>query len=195
MHQVLLLWESQYLATHLIGSGARIFWQQSRAEFHLFCKCLFECLILTFFSQNNTHNLLLINFQTLCVLNYCSTSWLSFSIIFISVVFSLVKLLPFQLLLSFNWDFIVLYSKFSVKFPHSPILHYTFSSWREKTMTKTINRKTCFYNSMGLCGNFTKCSRSDLLLASLPFLKCCWSGMTALGKIDQCYWNCTIWLL
>ena len=25
VHQVLLLWESQYLATHLIGSGARIF--------------------------------------------------------------------------------------------------------------------------------------------------------------------------
>ena len=26
-----------------------------------------------------------------------------------------------------------------VKFPHSPILHYTFSSWTEKTMTKTIH--------------------------------------------------------
>ena len=50
VHQVLLLWESQYLATHLIGSGARIFWQQNRAEFHLFCKCLFESLILIFFS-------------------------------------------------------------------------------------------------------------------------------------------------
>ena len=24
---------------------------------------------------------------------------------------------------------------FSSKFPHSPILHYAFSSWREKTMT------------------------------------------------------------
>ena len=26
-----------------------------------------------------------------------------------------------------------------VKFPHSPILHYAFSSWAEKTMTKTIH--------------------------------------------------------
>ena len=26
-----------------------------------------------------------------------------------------------------------------VKFPHSPILHYAFSSWTEKTMTKTIH--------------------------------------------------------
>ena len=26
-----------------------------------------------------------------------------------------------------------------VKFPHSPILHYAFSSWIEKTMTKTID--------------------------------------------------------
>ena len=28
--------------------------------------------------------------------------------------------------------------RFSAKFPHSPILHYAFSSWIEKTMTKTI---------------------------------------------------------
>ena len=28
-----------------------------------------------------------------------------------------------------------------VKFPHSPILHYAFSSWIEKTTTKTIH---CF---------------------------------------------------
>ena len=27
-----------------------------------------------------------------------------------------------------------------VKFPHSPILHYVFSSWIEKTMTKTVHR-------------------------------------------------------
>ena len=26
-----------------------------------------------------------------------------------------------------------------VKFTHSPILHYVFSSWTEKTMTKTIH--------------------------------------------------------
>ena len=26
-----------------------------------------------------------------------------------------------------------------VKFPHNPILHYAFSSWIEKTMTKTID--------------------------------------------------------
>ena len=45
-----------------------------------------------------------------------------------------------------------------VKFPHSPILHYTFSSWIEKTMTKqyiAIGKTDLFYNSMGLCGNFT----------------------------------------
>ena len=27
----------------------------------------------------------------------------------------------------------------AVKFPYSPILHYAFSSWIEKTMTKTID--------------------------------------------------------
>ena len=45
-----------------------------------------------------------------------------------------------------------------VKFPHSPILHYAFSSWIEKTMTKTIHclgKTDLFYNRMGLCGNFT----------------------------------------
>ena len=30
-------------------------------------------------------------------------------------------------------------SELVVKFPHSPILHYAFSSWIEKTMTKTID--------------------------------------------------------
>ena len=29
-------------------------------------------------------------------------------------------------------------TRVTVKFPHSPILHYAFSSWIEKTMTKTI---------------------------------------------------------
>ena len=45
------------------------------------------------------------------------------------------------------------------KFPHSPILHYAFSSWIEKTMTKTIHclgKTDLFYNRMGLCGNFTQ---------------------------------------
>ena len=45
-----------------------------------------------------------------------------------------------------------------VKFPHSPILHYAFSSWIEKTMTKqyiAIGKTDLLYNSMGLCGNFT----------------------------------------
>ena len=45
-----------------------------------------------------------------------------------------------------------------VKFPHSPILHYPFSSWIEKTVTKTIHchwENIFFYNSMGLCGSFT----------------------------------------
>ena len=40
-----------------------------------------------FFSQIYTHDLLLINFQSLSFLKYCSTSWLTFSIIFISAVF------------------------------------------------------------------------------------------------------------
>ena len=31
-------------------------------------------------------------------------------------------------------------SKHNVKVPNSPTLHYTFSSWIEKTMTKTIHR-------------------------------------------------------
>ena len=46
-----------------------------------------------------------------------------------------------------------------VKFPHSPILHYAFSSWIEKTMTKTIHchwETDLFYNSMGLCRNFAE---------------------------------------
>ena len=30
-------------------------------------------------------------------------------------------------------------NKFAVKFPHSHKLHYAFSSWIEKTMTKTIH--------------------------------------------------------
>ena len=32
-----------------------------------------------------------------------------------------------------------------VKFPHSPILHYAFSSWIEKTMTKTIDWENRFF--------------------------------------------------
>ena len=50
-------------------------------------------------------------------------------------------------------------NKFAVKFPHSHILHYAFSSWIEKTMTKkyiAIRKTDLFYNSMRLCGNFTK---------------------------------------
>ena len=47
-----------------------------------------------------------------------------------------------------------------VKFPHSPILHYAFSSWIEKTMKKkqyiAIGKTDLFYNRMGLRGNFTK---------------------------------------
>ena len=45
-----------------------------------------------------------------------------------------------------------------VKFPHSPILHYAFSSWTEETMTKqyiAIGKTDLSYNSMGRCGNFT----------------------------------------
>ena len=43
------------------------------------------------------------------------------------------------------------------KFLHSPILHYTFSSWIEKTMTKqyiAIGKTDLFYSSMGLCDKF-----------------------------------------
>ena len=35
----------------------------------------------------------------------------------------------------------------TVKFPHSPILHYAFSSWREKTMQKqyiALGKQICF---------------------------------------------------
>ena len=32
-----------------------------------------------------------------------------------------------------------------VKFPHSPILHYAFSSWTEKTMTKTMTKTIHFH--------------------------------------------------
>ena len=52
-----------------------------------------------------------------------------------------------------------------VKFPHSPILHYAFSSWIEKTMTKTIHHHwetDLFYNSMGLCGNFIQITISHV---------------------------------
>ena len=49
-----------------------------------------------------------------------------------------------------------LFHSFPVKFPHSPILHYAFSSWIEKTTTKqyiTLRKTDLFYNGMGLCGN------------------------------------------
>ena len=41
-------------------------------------------------------------------------------------------------------EFVVVWTLFfylfwSVKFPHSPILHYAFSSWIEKLMTKTVD--------------------------------------------------------
>ena len=46
-----------------------------------------------------------------------------------------------------------------VKFPHSPILHYAFSSRLEKTIKKNniipLGELICFDNSMGLYGNFT----------------------------------------
>ena len=45
-----------------------------------------------------------------------------------------------------------------VKFTHSPILHHACSSWIEKTMTKqyfAFGKTDLFYNSMGLCGNYT----------------------------------------
>ena len=62
----------------------------------------------------------------------------------------------------FSWDtdfarFLCVVRHSWVKFPHSPILHYAFSSWIEKTMTKqyiAIRKTDLFYNSMGLCGNF-----------------------------------------
>ena len=49
--------------------------------------------------------------------------------------------------------------KLWVKFSHSPILYYAFSSWIEKKVTKTIialgNTDLFYSSSMGLCGNFT----------------------------------------
>ena len=44
------------------------------------------------------------------------------------------------------------------KFPQSPILHYAFSSWMEKTMTKTMHclwKNRFVLQQYGLCGNFT----------------------------------------
>ena len=61
---------------------------------------------------------------------------------------------------TYQFRFLPYLNKFAVKFPHNPILHYAFSSWIEKTMTKTIHyhigKTDLFYNSMRLCGNFTK---------------------------------------
>ena len=39
---------------------------------------------------------------------------------------------------------VVKYIKTKVKFPHNPILHYAFSSWIEKTKTKTID---CYWEN------------------------------------------------
>ena len=61
-----------------------------------------------------------------------------------------------------SWMIVFLWSAFRVKFPHSTILHYAFSSWIEKTMTKKIHcnwENRFFYNCMGLWGNFTAFSR------------------------------------
>ena len=53
------------------------------------------------------------------------------------------------------------YGKISAQ-PHP---HYAFSSWIEKTMTKTIHchgKTDLFNNSMGLCGNFTRITNEIL---------------------------------
>ena len=48
-----------------------------------------------------------------------------------------IKVLPIGL--EWNKCSRVTTSAHLVKFPHSPILHYAFSSWTEKTMTKTMH--------------------------------------------------------
>ena len=74
-----------------------------------------------------------------------------------------VNLVPFSILRhGVSWMIVFLWSAFRVKFPHSTILHYAFSSWIEKTMTKKIHchwENWVFYNCMGLWGNFTAFSR------------------------------------
>ena len=71
-----------------------------------------------------------------------------------------------------------------VKFPHSPILYYAFSSWIEKTMTKqyiAIRKTDLFYSSMGLCGNFTKFAKKINLL----FLSMYWKH----GELYTCLYH------
>ena len=65
-------------------------------------------------------------------------------------------------------------TRVTVKFPHSPILHYAFSSWIEKTMTKTIaiGNTDFFHNSMGLCENFTDTVYSSSYGVCLFWVKC-----------------------
>ena len=110
VHQVLLLWESQYLATYLIGSGPRIFWKRNRLNFIYFASVYLNIynnfFLLDLYSQPSFNK-----FSNWSVLNFCSTSWLSFSIISICIVFFLfLKLLfPCQLLLSFHSNVILLF--------------------------------------------------------------------------------------
>ena len=51
------------------------------------------------------------------------------------------------------------YGLIMVKFPHSPILHYAFGFWIEKTTKEkqyiAIGKTDLFFSSMRLCGNFT----------------------------------------
>ena len=123
----LLLWESQYLASHLRESGAKNLTKWNRAEFHLFYKCLFECLKLFFFSNlysrpsfNKFLNLIFSEvLQHVMVNIYYYFHISSFFLLFKS-------LLPFQLLLSFHRNFIALYSKFSLTVLNSFILQVFF---------------------------------------------------------------------
>ena len=81
-----------------------------------------------------------------------------------------------------------------VKFPHSPILHYAFSSGTEETMTKTIQyisvgKTDMFYNSMGLCGNFTKILPSTVLCLSKSALALLWYHVAWKKKLLLFAWQ------
>ena len=73
-------------------------------------------------------------------------------------------------------------------FPNSPILHYVFSSWIEKTMTKTIHfhweNIFVFYNSMELCGNLTDTLISPTVLSNI-WQFAAFSTSKQLGKLQN----------
>ena len=70
-----------------------------------------------------------------------SIMWQILQFLFPKLLFLISNWLSTASIKYFNWPSHV-FGRFQtgwVKFPHSPILHYAFSSWIEKTMTKTIH--------------------------------------------------------